>query len=195
MDFSNEIKDLFFMQQAYATLFSVLNKIQIRGDEYFGNLTSRQFMTIVAILHLPEDETSINNIARKLGTSKQNVNTLINSIEKKGYLLTQPSKRDRRAVNVKVTESGQRAMAVCGEKAIYFMADIFKDFSTDELETLWNLLKKLYSYDGEEQDGFEETAPDLELNHNGKDLQTNMLKEFSKLRRKKETQSEKYCRS
>lgn len=87
MDFSKEIRDLFFMQQAYATLFSVLNKIQIRGDEYFGNLTSRQFMTIVAILHLPEDETTINNIARKLGTSKQNVNTLINSIEKKDTYL------------------------------------------------------------------------------------------------------------
>lgn len=83
MDFSKELKDLFLMQQAYATLFSVLNKIQIRGDEYFEELTSRQFMTIVAILHLPEDETTINNIAKKLGTSKQNVNRLINSIEKK----------------------------------------------------------------------------------------------------------------
>lgn len=40
MDYSKELKDLFFMQQAYATLFSVLNKIQIRGDEYFGSLTS-----------------------------------------------------------------------------------------------------------------------------------------------------------
>jgi len=190
MDFSKEIRDLFFMQQAYATLFSVLNKIQIRGDEYFGNLTSRQFMTIVAILHLPEDETTINNIARKLGTSKQNVNTLINSIERKGYLLTQPSKRDRRAINVKITESGQRAMAECGEKAMYFMADIFNDFSTEELETLWKLLKKLYSYDGEDQDGFEETAPDLELENGGEDLQTRALEEFSKRRRKKETPSE-----
>ncbi|KXZ20742.1 MarR family transcriptional regulator [Bacillus nakamurai] len=190
MDFQKEIKDLFFMQQAYATLFSVLNKIQIRGDEYFGSLTSRQFMTIVAILHLPGDETTINNIARKLGTSKQNVNTLINIMKKKGYLLTQPSKRDRRAVNVKVTESGQRAMAECGEKAIYFMADIFNDFSTDELETLWKLLKKLYSYDGEKQDGFEETAPDLELGNDGEELQTRALREFSNLRRKKEMQSE-----
>jgi hypothetical protein len=26
----------------------------------------------------------------------------------------------------------------------------------EEMETLWNLLKKLYRFDGEEQDGFEE---------------------------------------
>ena len=187
MDFSKELKDLFLMQQAYATLFSVLNKIQIRGDEYFEELTSRQFMTIVAILHLPEDETTINNIAKKLGTSKQNVNRLINSIEKKGYVLTEPSKRDRRAVNVKITDSGKKVMEECGEKAIYFMADIFKEFSMEEIETLWNLLKKLYRYDGEKQDGFEETAPEFELEQNREELQARELQEFSR-RRKEDVQ-------
>ena len=183
MDFSKELKDLFLMQQAYATLFSVLNKIQIRGDEYFEDLTSRQFMTIVAILHLPEDETTINNIAKKLGTSKQNMNRLINSIEKKGYLLTEPSKRDRRAVNVKITNLGKRIMEECAEKAIYFMADLFKEFTTEEIETLWNLLKKLYRYDGEQQDGFEETAPEFELEQNREELQARVLQEFSRRRK------------
>lgn len=82
MNFSKELKDLFLMQQSYATLFSVLNKIQSRGDEYYESLTTRQFMTMVSILHLPEEETTFNNIAKKLGTSKQNVNRLVSSIEK-----------------------------------------------------------------------------------------------------------------
>ncbi|MGM0747770.1 MarR family winged helix-turn-helix transcriptional regulator [Bacillus atrophaeus] len=185
MDFSKELKDLFFMQQAYATLFSVLNKIQFRGDVYFESLTSRQFMTMVAILHLPEEETTINNIAKKLGTSKQNANKLIGSIEKRGYLRTEPSKRDKRAVNVKITESGNQIMAECGEKAIYFMADLFKEFTTEEIETLWNLLKKLYSFDGEEQDGFEETAPDFEIEQDRGALQTRALQEFAKRRLQK----------
>ncbi|CAM4124965.1 MULTISPECIES: MarR family winged helix-turn-helix transcriptional regulator [Bacillus cereus group] len=189
-NFSKEIRDLFFMQQSYATLFSVLNKIQIRGDEYFESLTSRQFMTIVAILHLPEDETTLNNIAKKLGTSKQNVNRLVNSIEKKGYLITQPSKRDRRAINVKITKSGMRAMEECGEKSMYFMAEIFKEFTTEDLETLWSLLKKIYRFDGEEQDGFEETAPDFETEQDRGELQTRALQEFAKRRIQKEMPSE-----
>lgn len=39
-------------------------------------------MTMVAILHLPEEETTFNNIAKKLGTSKQNINRLVSGIEK-----------------------------------------------------------------------------------------------------------------
>ncbi|MGG1418319.1 MarR family transcriptional regulator [Bacillus subtilis] len=182
MDYSKELKDLFLMQQSYATLFSTLNKIQSRGDDYYESLTSRQFMTMVAILHLPEEETTFNNIAKKLGTSKQNINRLISGIEKRGYVIAVPSKRDKRAVNVNITDSGKRVMEECGEKAVYFMADLFKGFSTEELETLWVLLKKLYSFDGEEQDGFEEDAADFDIEQNRDNLKTNLLQEFAKRR-------------
>ncbi|MGO0807358.1 hypothetical protein ACTPEF_26285, partial [Clostridioides difficile] len=42
-----------------------------------------QYMTILSILHLPEEETTLNNIARKMGTSKQNINRLVANLEKK----------------------------------------------------------------------------------------------------------------
>jgi hypothetical protein len=38
------------------------------------------------------------------------------------------------------------------------MADIFKDFTKEEIETLWKLLVKLYRFDGVEMDGFEESV-------------------------------------
>jgi DNA-binding MarR family transcriptional regulator len=115
-------------------------------------------MTMMAILHLPEDKTTLNNIAKKLGTTKQNVNTLIGSIGQKGYVDTFPSARDKRAVNVRITDSGKQVMLDCNEKGLDFFADIFAGFTAEELETLWGLLKKLYRFNGEEQDGFEEDA-------------------------------------
>ena len=69
-------------------------------------------MTVLAMLHLPEEETTIVNIANKLGATKQNVTQLIKSLEKK----------------------------------------------VKELETLWNLLIKLYRFDGAEMDGFEDNV-------------------------------------
>jgi DNA-binding MarR family transcriptional regulator len=180
MDFSKELRELFLMEQVYATLFSVTNKLQTQGDNYFKDLTSRQFMTIMAILHLPEDETTLNNIAKKLGTSKQNVNKLVTSIEKKGYIVMMPSIRDKRAINVKITEFGKQIMLACNEKGIGYLADIFNDFTTAEMETLWRLLKKLYRFDGEEQDGFEENISETVEVPN--DLQIRMLKEFAKRR-------------
>jgi DNA-binding MarR family transcriptional regulator len=113
-------------------------------------------MTMMAIVHLPEDRTTLNNIARKLGTSKQNVKQLITNMENKGYVVTLPSEYDRRSSNVKITESGKQALLKNGEIGNDYLLDVFNDFSTEELGTLWGLLKKLYRFDGEEQTGFEE---------------------------------------
>ncbi|MEX3747338.1 MarR family winged helix-turn-helix transcriptional regulator [Lysinibacillus xylanilyticus] len=156
MDFNLLLKELHFMQQSYATLFSVVNKVQIRGDEYLEVLTSRQHMALIAIAHLPIENTTLVNIAKKLGTTKQTANKLITSLVKKGYVQTIPSKLDKRSINVEITSEGKIALIACSEKSTYFLADIFKDFNTEEIETLWKLLQKLYRFDGEELDGYEE---------------------------------------
>lgn len=176
------LRDLFLMQQTYATLFSLANKLQVKGDQNLKELTSRQYMVMVAIAHLPEDKITINNIARKLGTTKQSVKQMITIMEKKDYIIITPNQHDKRAVNVKITESGRKVLLEVSEKGIYFLANLFKDFSTEELEILWNLLKKLYHFDGKEQDGFEEEGH-LELDKDQISFQTSVMKEFELLRK------------
>lgn len=157
MDYSKEIYLLHIMQQAYSSLVSVSNKLQIAGDQYCEPLTSRQYMTMLAVFHLQKDETTLINIAKKLGTTKQNITQLVKSLEKKDFVSIIPSKKDKRSVNVSVTDLGMDAMIKCGKGGtIDFMADIFKDFTKEEIETLWKLLLKLYRFDGVEMDGFEE---------------------------------------
>ena len=182
-------REIFLMQQTYATLFSLANKLQVQGDKYYDKLTSRQYMTMIAIAHLPEDETTLNNIARKLGTTKQSVKQLITIIEDKGYVITVPSQKDKRAVNVKFTESAKQVLIESSEIGLHFMTDIFKDFSTEEMETLWSSLKKLYHFDGEEQDGFEEEA-NTEMGEDKDELQVRALKEFERLRNKSRNERE-----
>ncbi|MFJ8090992.1 MarR family winged helix-turn-helix transcriptional regulator [Lysinibacillus sp. NPDC095746] len=173
--------DLFLMQQIYSALFSVGNKIQVQSDQYLEKLTSRQFMVILAIAHLPEDQASFNNIARKLGTTKQNVKQLVTTMKNKGYVEIAPSQHDKRAVNTTITTFGKQVALEAGEKGTYFLADLFKNFSTNELETMWALLKKLFSFDGEEQDGFEERS-NLTMDENQMDIQLQVLKEFERRR-------------
>jgi len=151
-------RDLFLRQQTYATLFSLANKIQVKGDQRLKHFTGRQMMAMIAIIHLPEGEASLNAIARKLGTTKQSTKQLITLIEKNGYVTTIPSQRDRRAVNVVITPAANQALLEDNEAGIHFFEDLFHEFSQAEMETLWNLLKKLYRFDGEEQDSFEEEA-------------------------------------
>ena len=112
-------------------------------------------MTLIAIGHLPEGEASLNNIARKLGTTKQSIKQLITLIEKNGYVVTVPNPRDKRAVNVVITEAGYQALFEDGMLGMKYFNDLFHEFSQDEMEILWGLLKRLYRYDGEAMDGFE----------------------------------------
>lgn len=183
MNYEKELHDLFLMQQTYATMFSLTNKLQIAGDSCLQGMTVRQYMTVVAILHLAEDETTINNIAHKLGTSKQNANRMVSSIEKLGYISSFQSAKDKRATNTRLTEAGKLKMIESSEKIMNFMADVFHDFDTSELETLWKLLKKLHVFDGEKQDGFEEAG--LEFADLSEDREKALLEEFSRKRNSK----------
>lgn len=179
MEYSKALRDLYLMQQIYATFFSVTNKLQTQGDNYFEKVTSRQYLIMLAISHLPEDETTLINIANKLETSKQSAKKLIDNLEQKGYVVTMPSKRDKRAINVTITETGKKAMMECGEIAVTLMADTFNDFTTEQLETLWDLLKRLHGVKDEEQVAFEEDV-NYKFEHleGFQEAQTRALKRF-----------------
>ncbi|ADK14811.1 MULTISPECIES: MarR family winged helix-turn-helix transcriptional regulator [Clostridium] len=181
----NNHNALFLMQQIYITIFSLTNKLQVKGDGYYEHLTSRQVMALVAILHLPENETTINNIARILGTTKQSMKRVLSIIENKGYIISVPSQLDKRAVNLKITRSGKQILKNCGENSIRFLADISQNLSIEEMEMLWALLKKLYSFDGEEQNGFEEEV-DYKIGEFRNDSKIRTLNEFERLRNKTE---------
>ena len=70
---------------------------------------------------------------------------------------------------------------MAAKRAWNLFLDIFKDFTKDEMETLWGFLKRMYSFDGAEQDGFEEEAgfgPGEEQDR----AQARLLMEFKKRR-------------
>jgi len=50
---------------------------------------------------------------------------------------------------------------------------------------MWNLLKKMYRFDGEEQDGFEADG-NLEPSSDQDELQANVMKEFERRRKSKQ---------
>lgn len=183
MEYDKTYRLLHKIQQTYSNLFLVSNKIQMVSDKYCEPFTSRQYMAMLAILHLPEDETSYINIAQKMGTTKQNVTQIIKSLEKKKYVYIEDSKKDKRSVNVVISPMGKQAMIECGEDgSIHLMADLFKNFTEDEIDVLQKLLGKLYAFDGVSVDGYEEEINMTEIN---RDSVCKALDRFEKLRNTK----------
>ena len=164
---TNFAQDLLLAQHALSALFSVTNKLQMRGDKYLVDISIRQMLAIPPIIHAPDGNATINHIARELGTTKQSAKQIVDAMEKKGYVSVDPSELDKRAVNVKITPLGERAFKVCSERMDMFLADIFHSFSTEDMEALWTLLKRLYSFDGADTSGF-----DIGMNQHNGDAET-----------------------
>ena len=145
----SSLKELYLMQQIFVTLFSIANDLQAKGDQYLEDLTIKQFLAMLAIAHLPEDETSLNNIAKKLDTTKQSARQLISNLERKGYIETIPSPKDSRALNVRFTDEGGKMLLKSSERSIDFLKGVFKGLSIGDLETLWAILKSILNYNSE----------------------------------------------
>lgn len=149
----------YYLQQIFSTIFYISNKLQAKGDELDERLTVRQWMTLLAIMHLPEDNASYNQIATMLGCSKQNAKKLVSVLQRKGMVVIEKSKLDSRAVNVKIVDNCREYLKEYYEKGNEQLNQMFEYFEEEELKTLWKLLKKLAAFDGNEWSGFDEKVP------------------------------------
>lgn len=146
----------FYLQQIFSTIFYLSNKIQTEGDKLDEQITVRQWMTLLTILHLPEDGANYNQIADMMGYSKQNAKKLVTVLERKGFVTVGKSDTDRRAVCIQVTESCRAFLHDYYDRGNSYLNGMFQDFDENELQTLWILLKKLATYDGSNWLGYEE---------------------------------------
>lgn len=170
------------MQKVYASLFATVNKLQACADASTGGLTSRQYLLLTTISKMEPEDATLNNIANKLATSKQNVNKLVTAMEEKGYLKVVPSKADKRAVNVSVTKKGEKIAAKSAIGVNQFYADVFKGFPDHEIDELQGLINKLAAFDGVPMEQFaSDKNESIEIDSPEFD---EFLKEFSKNRKK-----------
>ena len=178
-NYKNELEILDDMHQAYSFLFIALNKIQAEADSGLEDLTLRQLMLLIAIAHLDPQEATIVNIASTLGTSKQNVNRLVNHMVKAEYLSSKPSQTDKRNVNISITDKGLSVMQKNTFNSNKYFLNLFNNFTRTELKSFRKSLEKLSGYDHTTQKHFEKQVK-IDI---GKDLNDmeNFLKQISKL--------------
>ena len=135
------------MRQIYATFMSLAQKLDKCENKPDSGLTARQYMVILAIRLSSREETFMASIAKKLSTTKQNINRLICVLEKKGYVTRSMNDSNKRKVNIEITDLGLKAMLDYAETDVAMMVDIFNGFSESDLEVLWQLLQKIRCFE------------------------------------------------
>lgn len=177
-NYKEELEVLNDMHQTYSLIHIILNRMQAEADACLEEITSRQLMLMLAIKHLKQEESTIVNIAGILGTSKQNVTRLVNAMIQRGYLSSKSGEKDKRNVNISITENGLYVMNKTTIHSNNYFLELFKDFSRDELGMLRKLLEKL-DKDHSKQKHFEETA-DIDIGKNSAEMEQ-FLKQIRKI--------------
>jgi MarR family 2-MHQ and catechol resistance regulon transcriptional repressor len=105
------------------------------------NLTISQFGVLEALYHL--GPLCQRDIGKKILKTSGNMTMVVDNLEKRGLVKRQKDPNDRRFITVKLTEAGEQLIRDIFPIHAKIAEQVFSVLSTNELETLGQLLKKL----------------------------------------------------
>jgi MarR family 2-MHQ and catechol resistance regulon transcriptional repressor len=106
-----------------------------------ADLTPSQFAVLEALYHL--GHMTQGEISAKVLKSGSNMTTVIDNLERDGYVRRERDQKDRRVIHVHLTEAGSGKLEAILPGHIAALVDEFKILSAGEQETLGELCKKL----------------------------------------------------
>ncbi|VVB53629.1 MarR family protein [uncultured archaeon] len=123
--------------------FPLFHRRLAKGEHHLncGRPSRQQYQVLgMTIEHGP---LPVSEIGRRLCVSKPNMTTLVEKLVKEGKVKRFPDKKDRRIVNIAITEGGKRFMK---ERKKLIKKDIKRNLSSlsdDDLKTLWVSLENV----------------------------------------------------
>ena len=115
-------------------------------------VTPGTLRTVRAAGRLEVDEPCMGDLAASLAVDASTASRLVDQAVADGYLLRRPSTTDQRRTAVEVTDAGQELIDRANEVRRELLAEVTAHWSTDDLDTLAELLGRLTrDLDGLEQ--------------------------------------------
>jgi MarR family 2-MHQ and catechol resistance regulon transcriptional repressor len=118
---------------------SVLGKLSARQTT--GDLTPSQFAVLEALHHI--GSMTQGEISSKVLKSTSNLTTVIDNLERDGYVRRERDTEDRRVIHVHLTEAGTSKIEAVLPTHVRALVEIFSVLNASEQEMLGELCKKL----------------------------------------------------
>ena len=128
---------------AYIKLTRAAQTVLDRTNRHLADhgLTTSQFGVLEALHHL--GTLSQIDVARKLLLSTANITTVMQNLEKVGYIRRERDPRDQRVVRASITEAGQALVEKIMPAHVETIVADMSGLTPDEQETLAALCRKL----------------------------------------------------
>lgn len=114
---------------------------ELSARQTFGDLTPSQFAVLEALYHL--GSMTPGEISQKVLKSNSNITTVIDNLERDGFVRRERDAKDRRVIHIHLTEASSGKVEAVLPNHVATLVDIFKVLSPMEQETLGELCKKL----------------------------------------------------
>ncbi len=87
----------------YGGIFALSNKLQLLGDKFDSNISTKQWFLIAIIASFKYEAPTISMTAERMGTSRQNVKKMASILERRGFLVIVKDKEDGRIQRLELT--------------------------------------------------------------------------------------------
>ena len=96
-----------------------------------------------ALLNIDRDGTPSTKLGPKMGMEPRSLTRMIKLLEKNGWITKEVNNKDKRMVNLHLTEKGQKMRNKSREYVIEFNKKIYDEKIIDDLETCFRVLNKV----------------------------------------------------
>jgi len=118
---------------------TLLARLAERGT--IEDLTPSQFAVLESLYHL--GSMTQGEVSTKILKSVSNITTVIDNLERDGFVRRERDAQDRRLIHIHLTEAGKVKLEAVFPQHVAALVDEFSVLSEREQETLGNLCRKL----------------------------------------------------
>lgn len=127
----------------FGLFFAFNNRLQAVGDSFYEEITCKQFF-LIACMNLYQDEApTVNELAKTMGCTRQNVKEILNSLEKKQLIRLEEDERDKRKRRVYLTENVLLMADKYHEKETEFMKYLYEGISDEEIDSTYRIISQI----------------------------------------------------
>ena len=108
-----------------------------------SNLTAKQWLVLAAVEKICEEKASIQEVARQLSTSHQNVKAIALNLQKNGFLTLEKDSKDKRVTRLTTTAKSKDFWQKREEENRALLLKLFKHLSKQEKLFLHQVLGSL----------------------------------------------------
>lgn len=127
----------------YGGIFTLSNKLQLLGDKFDSNISTKQWFLIAVIASFKDEAPTISMTAERAGSSRQNIKKMALILEMRGFLTITRDKVDGRIQRLELTKYCIDYFKQRSEREEKYLESLFADFDEASLIGLFKGIKKL----------------------------------------------------